>query len=457
MLHVFYGAGIHWRVKEVSPQLTALARFPWDPTVSSLKVWQDFFAAEIGPGSAAAKAAAILSAKDSFNLPRPDTWNSGPGLIVATCTNMTVYSFVDDFLALRAEIPTEDKGALQRFDFWANSLTYMRLMAEVGCEWEHVNQCVAKIPPITCTQTPMAADCYHDCGSTGPGGRLLNTTIAISDSAMSREKCASECSNVAGIGSKGYAGVEFGVACFCSKAPPPVAQKTPCPAQTTGACAMTGPLTLCKCAGNSSETCGGRCVIEVFGFDCEAGSAAKAAARKVAAEQCVDANKQLVSKAGALMNALLATVETTGTIGSVENIMQHTFPEMFGSIPILERALGSELPPDAKPSSAYTGADRLFLTTARQSAEKNTELAIKAFVLTSGDTSVAPTLHYRPMGASGAAWTTAMMTRKMAERGVWLGQLPASALVGDIEYYVSWKQLVWPAGAPAMPHTVIVA
>ena len=220
---------------------------------------------------------------------------------------------------------------------------------------------------------------------------------------------------------------------------------------------MTGPLTLCKCAGNSSETCGGRCVIEVFGFDCEAGSAAKAAARKVAAEQCVDANKQLVSKAGALMNALLATVETTGTIGSVENIMQHTFPEMFGSIPILERALGSELPPDAKPSSAYTGADRLFLTTARQSAEKNTELAIKAFVLTSGDTSVAPTLHYRPMGASGAAWTTAMMTRKMAERGVWLGQLPASALVGDIEYYVSWKQLVWPAGAPAMPHTVIVA
>ena len=198
-------------------------------------------------------------------------------------------------------------------------------------------------------------------------------------------------------------------------------------------------------------------MLEVFEFDCDTGSAAKAAARKVAAEQCVAVNKQLVSKASALMNALLATVETTGTIGSVENIMQHTFPELFDEpIAALERAIGSQLPPDAKPSLAYTGTDRLFLTTARQSAEKNTELSIRAFVLTHGDTDVGPTLHYRPMGAANTSWTTAKMTRKMVERGVWLGRLPAHAMVDDVEYYVSWKQLVWPAEAPAMPHTVIV-
>ena len=471
--------GIHWRVKEVSPQLTALARFPWDPTVSSLKVWQDFFATEIGPGSVAAKAAAILAAKDSFNLPRPDTWSSGPGLVVAKCVNMSTYSFVDDFLALRVEIPTENKGALRRFDFWANSLAYMKLMAEVGCEWEHLTQCMAKIPPIACTRTPIAqaaaatappppqkllsietgsvghsTDCYHDCDASN--GRVLNTTVAISDPTMTRDKCASECSNAPGIGSKGYAGVEFGVACFCSKTPPPIGQKTPCPGSITAACEMTGPVTLCKCHGNSTETCGGRCMLEVFEFDCDADPAAKAA-RKIAAEQCIEVNKQLVLASQQLMNALLATVETTGTIGSVENIMQHTFPAMFDKpIAVLERAIGSQLPPDAKPNVAYTGADRLFLTTARQSAARNTELSIRAFVLTSGDTNVGPILHYRSMGAAGTTWTTAKMIRKMAERGVWLGQLPATAMVGDVEYYVSWKQLVWPAAAPEMPHTVIV-
>ncbi len=455
-------------MKEVSPQLTALARFPWDPTVSSLKAWQDFCATEFGPGSVSTKAAAILNAKDSFNLPRPDTWSNGPGLIVAQCVNMTTYSFVDDFLALRGEFPTEDRGALSRFDFWANSLTYMKLMAAVGCEWEHLTQCMAKIPPVTCTQTPVTAaassasintttvgsptDCYHDCA-----GRLLNTTIAISDATMTRDKCASECNNAAGIGSKGYAGVEFGGACFCSKTPPPVAQKFPCPAQTTAVCSMTGNVTLCNCRGNSSETCGGRCVLEVFEFDCDSDSTAKAAARKTAAEQCIGVNKQLVSASQQLMNALLATVETTGTIGSVENIMQHTFPAMFDKpIAALEHWIGSQLPPDAKPNFAYTGADRLFLTTARQSAERNTEFSIKAFVLTSGDTSRGPTLHYRPMGAADTPWTTATMIRKMAGRGVWLGQLPASSMVGDVEYYVSWKQLVWPAEAPAMPHTIIV-
>ena len=129
----------------------------------------------------------------------------------------------------------------------------------------------------------------------------------------------------------------------------------------------------------------------------------------------------------------------------------------------LARAIEAPLPPNAVADFAYTGADRLFLTTTRQSIEKGEALSLRAFVLSkslndgaAGPPPPAPVLHYRAMGGASAPWTTMSMTLKMARRGVFEATIPSAALASDIEYYVSWGDLVWPAGTPTVPHTVVV-
>jgi hypothetical protein len=148
--------------------------------------------------------------------------------------------------------------------------------------------------------------------------------------------------------------------------------------------------------------------------------------------------------------------------------MQHSFPGVLGSTnALLESLLGEPLPPDARPSQHYTGKERLFMVTARQSAARGEVLALRAYVLTQGATDgsmEAPLLHYRLMGSGSSSttqktqqqrpWTTAKMARKMAGRGVFTGALPA--IDADMEYYVSRAGLVWPASAPLIPHTVVV-
>ena len=37
---LFIRIGIHWRTREVAPQLTALAQLPWNHSLSSLDAWR---------------------------------------------------------------------------------------------------------------------------------------------------------------------------------------------------------------------------------------------------------------------------------------------------------------------------------------------------------------------------------------------------------------------------------
>lgn len=68
------------------------------------------------------------------------------------------------------------------------------------------------------------------------------------------------------------------------------------------------------------------------------------------------------------------------------------------------------------------------------------------------------TLHYRKMGSSDAFTPKAMSS----VRSVFTADLGGGdgGLVEDVEYFVSLsgatRALKWPAGAPALPHTVIV-
>ena len=68
-------------------------------------------------------------------LPRPADWLEGPGGIPANTTpwhqEQARYAFVDAFEALRPQI--RGAGNLARFDYWLNSLRYLRAVGEIGC------------------------------------------------------------------------------------------------------------------------------------------------------------------------------------------------------------------------------------------------------------------------------------------------------------------------------------
>ena len=92
------------------------------------------FGPDIGPA-----AAAIFSAVESFNLPRPVNWHTGPGTMTASagmCNWATVYAYVDTLAAMRPQILASisaghaDLTALERFDYWLQQFVYMRGIGE---------------------------------------------------------------------------------------------------------------------------------------------------------------------------------------------------------------------------------------------------------------------------------------------------------------------------------------
>lgn len=185
-------------------------------------------------------------------------------------------------------------------------------------------------------------------------------------------------------------------------------------------------------------------------------NASTVAARRMAAQKCLSKREQLINSTTQLMNALLASVASSGTVGTVQNVMQHTFPLMLDlTRKQLETAIGAVLPAPALPPMEFSGRARLFVPSARLSAERGRRLSIRA-VLLSHDLARAdaPSLHFRTMG-SATSWTNTSMTPRMTGRGVFVGTIPATTMQNDVEWYVTSDQLVWPAAAPRVAHTVV--
>lgn len=345
LIKTFGHPGIHWRTREVAPQLSALAKLPWNHSLTSLDAWRAFFRAEIGSDAdVAEEAARILSEHaDSDLMPRPGTWgksgpDDGPGIIRDQCPgssswepSLSHYTFVHRFHALRDRI--SDRGALERFDLWDAHMQFALQVTLVGCDWSKLEVCIAAIPPANAS-TP--------------------------------------------------------------------------------------------------------------------------AAQRKMAQNCLSKREQLINSTGVLMNVLLDSVASSGTVGTVQNLMQHTFPLMLDLTQTqLESALGEALPASALPPMEFSGKNRLFVPTARLSAEKGKQLTLRAVLLTANlARATVPVLHYRAMG-SAASWSKTRMIPRMAGRGVFVGTIPATAMRSDVEWYVSSGMLVWPATAPETPHTVV--
>ena len=139
-------ASLQWRTRTVSPALTAVADFAWDPTLNASAFFVGWSAAAFGPPDVSGPAAAILQSLDSAGMPRPISCD--PGCLqpsYAQCSWPTVYAFVDEWAALRPALlaavlaGAADRAMLERFDYAAGQFSAMRGLARLECDWAAYN------------------------------------------------------------------------------------------------------------------------------------------------------------------------------------------------------------------------------------------------------------------------------------------------------------------------------
>ena len=179
--------------------------------------------------------------------------------------------------------------------------------------------------------------------------------------------------------------------------------------------------------------------------------------KQLARETLLPIRKELVGQVEEVHQLLLATVTTTGAMGTVANWQQHLLPSLLTQ-PGQELAeiLGEPLPAEATPSQAYRGPPHLIVPTVRASLMAGEDLRLKVIV---ADTR-APrdlVLCWRPLGQGAFA----RLPLEHVARSVYSVRLPAAQIgENDVEYYVealtSTGRIRFPATARAMNQTVVV-
>jgi hypothetical protein len=142
---------------------------------------------------------------------------------------------------------------------------------------------------------------------------------------------------------------------------------------------------------------------------------------------------------------LIDTVSTPGEMGTLANWEQHNVAGPEGAI---ARAMSMLKAPAEMPATAYTGATRVIVPTVRTRIDPGF-LNLTVIVLSQKPTTDA-VLRWRPMG-EGAYRSLKL---KHIARGVYEVAIPARE---DFEYYVKAGSAVWPATAPTLNQTVLVA
>jgi len=179
------------------------------------------------------------------------------------------------------------------------------------------------------------------------------------------------------------------------------------------------------------------------------------ARRKALAETTlVPARVRMIGALRAIMGHLLATVVTTGELGTIANWEQHNMPVSIGKPGDELRAmLGGELPAEAELPRTYEGHARIIVPSVRTAVAAGEDLSLKVIIL-----SVAPVdeavCHWREMGTGKFQ---AIPLSKVG-RSVYRVVIPAPKT--DIEYYIRARsreaELTFPVTAPTIPQTVVL-
>ena len=181
-----------------------------------------------------------------------------------------------------------------------------------------------------------------------------------------------------------------------------------------------------------------------------------AAQKELARQLALPARLKLVRLVRTLYDYLLATVSTTGELGTVANWNQHNLPGLLlkpGDE--LARLLGEPLPAEAQPAREYRGPTRLIVPTVRASLAANEPLSLKVIVLSETPPRQAA-LHWRKLGQGGFA----AVPLRHVERAVYLVELLPVAN-DDLEYYIEVQPetgppVYFPATAPKLNQTLVL-
>ncbi len=183
--------GIHWRTRELSMNVSALAKAaweqPWNPEngkkitpqelseykmvmggkdgkkrdIESGDFYKEWCKIQFGD-EVSDQLAAIFTSLDGVRektvnlqaglskLPRPADWINGPGGIADRTYGWdsvkTEFSFIDEYEKLRPRVM--GSGNLERFDFWLNQLKYLREFEKLACsvgEYKRASKAITKL------------------------------------------------------------------------------------------------------------------------------------------------------------------------------------------------------------------------------------------------------------------------------------------------------------------------
>lgn len=189
-------------------------------------------------------------------------------------------------------------------------------------------------------------------------------------------------------------------------------------------------------------------------------AAVRAQPKNVVREKVLPVRTALVRTAEEVVDLQLATTTTTGAMGTLCNLEQHTFPDMLDKPgKELEALLGEALPPEAQARRTYAGAPRLVVTAERSSLQSGEGLEVRAAVLdAAAPQSIA--LCWRPLGDPNAPFQRVPMA--LLGRQTYTARLESGPIAGnDFEYYLEatasgGAQLRWPATAPETNQSVVI-
>lgn len=183
-----------------------------------------------------------------------------------------------------------------------------------------------------------------------------------------------------------------------------------------------------------------------------------AAQKKLALETALPIRRELIEQVTDVHRYLLATVTTTGGMGTVANWQQHLIPTLLTQPgQKLARILGEELPVDAMPPNKSDGPPRVIVPTVRGSLTTGEDLKLKVILLGVGRTQDAA-LYWRQLGQKKFNRTSLAHIA----RSVYSAEVPAQMIGNfDLEYHIvarsaTGREIVFPASAPRTNQTVVV-
>lgn len=159
-----------------------------------------------------------------------------------------------------------------------------------------------------------------------------------------------------------------------------------------------------------------------------------------------------------LMAHIIGTVSTPGELGTIANLeLRSRVHQKYlnRADPVIEQGRRRPPPPECAPTMEYAGPARISVPTVRGSASPGEAMTLMSIALDRAPVKKV-TVHVRPLGAGD--WTA--IAASHVGRAVWSATLPA--VRGDLEYRIeaetaSAQTLLWPATAPALNQTVVIA